>query len=100
MQEFAAHQRNVRKIKIVYGQEKGVDARNRDWVYLMHSCFEGLEEVGFEIGGKGILGFAAWWGCVREAVREGWCCRERKGDSLVVRCEVGGKEVVREFVKG
>jgi hypothetical protein len=99
IQYFAEQQRNIKRIKIEYGQEKGLEAKNRDWVYLMHTWFESLEEAIFEVGEKGDGDFGAWWGCVRDAVREGWCCRNQKGKVLVLRCEFRGKEVVRELVK-
>ena len=93
------------------------EARNWDWVYLVNVCYEGLEEVTCELGeGEANTDcdcFAGWWECVRDAVREGWCCKGKgKGKSkskrgggrereemLILRCEIEGKEVASEVLK-
>ena len=66
----------------------------RDWVYLLTENFPGLEEGTFAIDRKrgGMepehMCFGNWWGCVRDAVREGlgYASGEREGR---------GKRVVR-----
>jgi hypothetical protein len=75
-----SRQERIRKIKIMYGKE--MECLSRDWVVIINECFEGLEEVAFVVeGGVGIGGL--WWGCVRDAVREGVCSRGKKKGLLL-----------------
>lgn len=73
--------KEVREARIWYGR---YDQPTRDWVYLLTSNFEGLEEMTFAVDkekggmGAGHICFGNWWGCVRDAVREGLCDRERE----------------------
>ena len=66
--------KDVRKVKVLYGR---YDRPTRDWVYLLTSSFETLEEMTFAVdkerGGLGVrhVVFGSWWGCVEDAVREG-----------------------------
>jgi hypothetical protein len=92
--------KEVRKVKVLYGR---YDQPTRDWVYLLTSNFPQLEEVTFlvdtEKSGFDVeLGcFGNWWGCVRNAVREGLSCIPgiggRKG-MLTLRVEDGEWGVV------
>jgi hypothetical protein len=79
----------VRRIRIAYGKE--IDCPNRDWVVLIDSCFENLEEVTFSVErskGEGVVEFGGlWWECMRDAVREGGCGRRKK--PLMLRVESG-----------
>jgi hypothetical protein len=92
MKSFSLHYergRDVREIEVVYGG----GGYFTDWVYLLQSCFHGLEEIIFgverDLGGKVEIsearGFGPWWGCVRDAVREGL---RGRGD-VVLRVEDG-----------
>jgi hypothetical protein len=68
----------------------------------MNACFEGLEEVTCEIEVRGDADcFGAWWSCVRDAAREGWCCKRGngKGEALVLKYEFEGQEIARETLK-
>lgn len=92
MKEFAVLHPRVRKINAVFGKEKGLEARNRDWLYLMNG-FERLEEVTFVK--KNADGLANWWYCVQEAAREMWCSKGQKGKMPVLFLkEIGEKGVV------
>ena len=92
--------KDVRKVKIVYGR---YSQPTRDWVFLLTSNFPWLEEVTFAMDGeKSEFGaghgcFGNWWGCVRDAVREGLSCAPgvggRKG-AVTLRVEDGEWGVV------
>lgn len=60
---------SVRRIKILYGADQ---SPTRDWVYLIDSCFENLQEITFSIDRESFgSGFGQWWGCMRDACGEG-----------------------------
>lgn len=73
------------------------DQPTRDWVYLLTSNFEELEEMTFAVDkdsgglGMGHMCFGNWWGCVRDAVREGLHpdSRDREKRRVVLRVEDG-----------
>jgi hypothetical protein len=63
----------VRKIRIQYQTlQSEKNARDPDWVFLIHEACPDLEEVTFEVGAEVWSG--EWIASVRDAVREGWCC--------------------------
>jgi len=74
LKDFAAsasEKRHVRNVRIRYGRYDGL---TRDWVFLLAGNFEGLREVTFVIDGEKERGMGTcgkWWGCVRDAFREG-----------------------------
>ena len=41
-------------------------------MFLIQDSFKELEELTFEVEDK--VWNRIWWECVRDAVREGWCC--------------------------
>lgn len=101
LRDFAQRGRNseiVKRIRIVTGREKREQVVHRDWVYLISSHFEGLGEVVFDVE-RGSDGFGGWWDCVKDAVREGWCCQEGRGRKMILGCHVGELEMVREILK-
>jgi hypothetical protein len=85
---------DIRRAKIMYGR---YDQPTRDWVYLLTSNFEELEEMTFAVDkdsgglGMGHMCFGNWWGCVRDAVREGLHpdSRDREKRRVVLRVEDG-----------
>jgi hypothetical protein len=100
--EVSDRRNDIRKVKILYGR---YDQPTRDWVYLLASNFEGLEEVTFSVDrvkegfGIGHMCFGNWWGCVRDAVREG-LVGDSKRKEVVLRVEDGEwgvVEVVRAY---
>jgi hypothetical protein len=58
----------------------------------MNECFERLEEVAFELERERCgLNFGNWWGCVRDAVREGLSSQTSEGKGEVRRKRKGLK---------
>lgn len=89
----------IRRVKIPLKCEGGI---GWDWVFLVLSSFPGLEELEFEVDRKDVcasLWKSAWWDCVRDAVREVWCCegRRKKGKGLTVNLRRGGIVVCERF---
>ncbi|KAF8854471.1 hypothetical protein BDZ45DRAFT_676926 [Acephala macrosclerotiorum] len=85
--------KHVRKLRINYG---GISDQGPDWVYLMLKAFERLEEVVFVVDegcrccGLGSERLEHWWGCVRDAFREGYdggVDEVRMGEGVRLRLE-------------
>ncbi len=95
----------VRKVRILYGQYNSVQAR--DWVYVLMSNFPRVNYVCFGVEGTGLHQrdthgcFGDWWGCIRDAVREGLSIQseEQGGKGRIVRLRVeDGEWGVEEVV--
>jgi hypothetical protein len=84
--------RDVRRVKVWYGRS---GQPTRDWVYLLVSNFDALEEVTFVVDrekdsfGVGQMCFGNWWQCVRDAMREGLISKQNQG-KVLLRVEDGG----------
>lgn len=83
----------------MYGKD---EPPTRDWVYLLNSCFENLEEITFSVDrGVCVLGFGHWWGCVMDACREGLEGKAhdvgfggvKSGRSMALKLSVDGREL-------
>lgn len=66
--------KDIRKVKILYGR---YDQPTHDWAFLLTTSSPSLSEVTFSVdrekGGLSVGDrcFGNWWGCVKDAVREG-----------------------------